>query len=125
MAFIRSYVVPEGFPDSVTPSYVPYMTWRALKVLCGTYVQQSAFTCYSKEKSREAQWFVHYSALLWWSDGGVYNKNLVEFCWSLSKQGDTRCHCYQLDTQGKNIMSIQELSFLLFTILVCIIYSSQ
>jgi hypothetical protein len=44
MAFIRSYVVPEGFPDSVTPSYVPYMTWRALKVFCGTYVQQSAFT---------------------------------------------------------------------------------
>ena len=34
MAFIRSYVVPEGFPDSVTPSYVPYMTWRALKVYC-------------------------------------------------------------------------------------------
>ncbi|AQK86055.1 Protein root UVB sensitive 6 [Zea mays] len=32
MSFIRSYVVPEGFPDSVTPSYVPYMTWRALKV---------------------------------------------------------------------------------------------
>lgn len=33
MAFVRSYVVPEGFPDSVTPSYVPYMTWRALKVI--------------------------------------------------------------------------------------------
>lgn len=32
MSFVRSYVVPEGFPDSVTPSYVPYMTWRALKV---------------------------------------------------------------------------------------------
>jgi len=32
MGFIRSYVVPEGFPDSVIPSYVPYMTWRALKV---------------------------------------------------------------------------------------------
>ncbi|XP_058097528.1 protein root UVB sensitive 6-like isoform X4 [Magnolia sinica] len=31
MSFVRSYVVPEGFPDSVTPSYVPYMTWRALK----------------------------------------------------------------------------------------------
>ncbi|GAB4848568.1 Protein root UVB sensitive 6 [Ancistrocladus abbreviatus] len=31
MAFIRSYVVPEGFPGSVTPSYVPYMSWRALK----------------------------------------------------------------------------------------------
>lgn len=32
MSFVRSYVVPEGFPDSVTPAYVPYMTWRALKV---------------------------------------------------------------------------------------------
>ncbi|XP_068652811.1 protein root UVB sensitive 6-like [Aristolochia californica] len=35
MAFIRSYVLPEGFPDSVTPSYVPYMTWRALKHFFG------------------------------------------------------------------------------------------
>ncbi|XP_020584604.1 protein root UVB sensitive 6 [Phalaenopsis equestris] len=34
-AFIRSYVVPEGFPNSVTPSYVPYMTWRALKHFFG------------------------------------------------------------------------------------------
>lgn len=33
MSFVTSYVVPEGFPDSVTPSYVPYMTWRALKVI--------------------------------------------------------------------------------------------
>lgn len=33
MSFVRSYVLPEGFPDSVTPSYVPYMTWRALKVV--------------------------------------------------------------------------------------------
>lgn len=35
MAFIRSYVVPEGFPDSVSPSYVPYMQWRALKHFFG------------------------------------------------------------------------------------------
>ncbi|MQL77223.1 hypothetical protein Taro_009629 [Colocasia esculenta] len=35
VSFIRSYVVPEGFPDSVTPSYVPYMTWRALKYFFG------------------------------------------------------------------------------------------
>ncbi|URD74039.1 Vitamin B6 photo-protection and homoeostasis [Musa troglodytarum] len=35
MSFIRSYVVPEGFPDSVTPSYVPYVTWRALKHFFG------------------------------------------------------------------------------------------
>lgn len=31
-SFLRSYVVPEGFPGSVNESYVPYMTWRALKV---------------------------------------------------------------------------------------------
>ncbi|XP_042426030.1 protein root UVB sensitive 6-like [Zingiber officinale] len=35
MSFVRSYVVPEGFPDSVTPSYVPYMRWRALKHFFG------------------------------------------------------------------------------------------
>ncbi|PKA57190.1 glutamate N-acetyltransferase / amino-acid N-acetyltransferase [Apostasia shenzhenica] len=35
VSFIRSYVVPEGFPDSVTPSYVPYMSWRALKHFFG------------------------------------------------------------------------------------------
>ena len=33
MSFLRSYVVPEGFPDSVSPSYVPFMKWRALKVI--------------------------------------------------------------------------------------------
>lgn len=37
MTFVRSYVVPEGFPDSVMPSYVPYMSWRALKVLSEDY----------------------------------------------------------------------------------------
>ena len=52
MSFIRSYVVPEGFPDSVTPSYVPYMTWRALKVYCRTYVQQSAFTAILKNRPK-------------------------------------------------------------------------
>ncbi|KAK1370557.1 protein root UVB sensitive 6 [Heracleum sosnowskyi] len=35
VSFVRSYVVPEGFPDSVIPSYVPYMTWRALKHFFG------------------------------------------------------------------------------------------
>ncbi|KAF9587170.1 hypothetical protein IFM89_039610 [Coptis chinensis] len=35
MSFIRSYVVPEGFPDSVSTSYVPYMKWRALKHFFG------------------------------------------------------------------------------------------
>ncbi|KAJ4748248.1 Protein root UVB sensitive 6 [Rhynchospora pubera] len=35
VSFIRSFVVPEGFPDSVTPSFVPYMSWRALKHFFG------------------------------------------------------------------------------------------
>lgn len=35
MSFVRSYVVPEGFPHTVSPSYVPYMTWRALKHFFG------------------------------------------------------------------------------------------
>ncbi|XP_051145703.1 protein root UVB sensitive 6-like isoform X2 [Andrographis paniculata] len=35
ISFIRSYVVPDGFPNSVTPSYVPYMTWRALQHFFG------------------------------------------------------------------------------------------
>ncbi|KAK1568935.1 hypothetical protein Q3G72_030650 [Acer saccharum] len=35
MSFVRSYVVPEGFPDSVSSSYVPYMMWRALKHFFG------------------------------------------------------------------------------------------
>ncbi|XP_010442453.1 PREDICTED: protein root UVB sensitive 6 isoform X1 [Camelina sativa] len=34
-SFLRSYVVPEGFPGSVNASYVPYMTWRALKHFFG------------------------------------------------------------------------------------------
>eukprot|EP00249_Psilotum_nudum_P011840 c23415_g1_i1 orf=838-2481(+) len=34
-AFVRSCVVPEGYPDSVSPSYAPYMQWRALKYFFG------------------------------------------------------------------------------------------
>ncbi|KAJ0452997.1 putative Root UVB sensitive family [Helianthus annuus] len=30
MSFTRSYMVLEGFPDSVGPLYLSYMTWRAL-----------------------------------------------------------------------------------------------
>lgn len=35
ITFIRSCVVPEGYPDSVAPSYAPYMQWRALKYFFG------------------------------------------------------------------------------------------
>ncbi|MFS7996425.1 putative Root UVB sensitive family [Helianthus anomalus] len=35
MSFTRSYMVLEGFPDSVGPLYLPYMTQRALKHFFG------------------------------------------------------------------------------------------
>ncbi|MFS7889334.1 putative Root UVB sensitive family [Helianthus anomalus] len=35
MSFTRSYMVLEGFPDSVGLLYLPYMTWRALKHFFG------------------------------------------------------------------------------------------
>lgn len=45
VSFIRSYVVPEGFPHSVAPSYVPYMTWRALKVVMRIYIHTYIHIC--------------------------------------------------------------------------------
>ncbi|MCO5603965.1 hypothetical protein L7F22_058122 [Adiantum nelumboides] len=35
VAFVKSCLVPEGFPESVSPSYTPYMQWRALKYFFG------------------------------------------------------------------------------------------
>ncbi|GLJ16250.1 hypothetical protein SUGI_0273220 [Cryptomeria japonica] len=35
ITFIRSWVVPDGYPESVTSSYAPYMQWRALKYFFG------------------------------------------------------------------------------------------
>lgn len=35
MGFIRSCVIPDGYPESVSPSYAPYMRWRAMKYLFG------------------------------------------------------------------------------------------
>ncbi|KAH7286392.1 hypothetical protein KP509_32G005200 [Ceratopteris richardii] len=35
MDFLRSCVVPEGYPESVSSSYAPYMHWRALKYFFG------------------------------------------------------------------------------------------
>ncbi|XP_052206153.1 protein root UVB sensitive 6 [Diospyros lotus] len=56
MSFIRSYVVPEGFPDSVSPSYVPYMTWRALKHFfggaMGVFTTQTLLSSVGVSKSR-------------------------------------------------------------------------
>lgn len=92
-AFIRSYVVPEGFPDSVTPSYVPYMTWRALKVggfICFTIVIFFWFL-----HAFEVFIMVYVSAAFFWgSDGCFYYTDTSNFCWSIEKQ----CHfwscCY-------------------------------
>lgn len=59
MSFVRSYVVPEGFPDSVIPSYVPYMTWRALKYFCGgamsVFTTQTLLGSVGVSKSKAAQ----------------------------------------------------------------------
>ncbi|KAL1564881.1 Protein root UVB sensitive 6 [Salvia divinorum] len=56
--FIRSYVVPEGFPDSVTPSYVPYMTWRALKHFfggaMGVFTTQTLLSSLGVSRNRSA-----------------------------------------------------------------------
>eukprot|EP00252_Welwitschia_mirabilis_P004219 TRINITY_DN14477_c0_g1_i1.p1 TRINITY_DN14477_c0_g1~~TRINITY_DN14477_c0_g1_i1.p1 ORF type:complete len:487 (-),score=87.04 TRINITY_DN14477_c0_g1_i1:368-1828(-) len=35
ITFVKSCMVPEGYPDSVTSSYRPYMQWRALKYFFG------------------------------------------------------------------------------------------
>lgn len=34
-SFVSSWLVPEGYPDSVIPSYGPYMQWRALQHFFG------------------------------------------------------------------------------------------
>ncbi|KMT07872.1 hypothetical protein BVRB_6g145690 [Beta vulgaris subsp. vulgaris] len=56
VSFIRSYVVPEGFPDSVSPSYVPYMTWRALKHFfggaMGVFTTQTLLTSVGVSRNR-------------------------------------------------------------------------
>ncbi|BBN19712.1 hypothetical protein MPTK1_8g12970 [Marchantia polymorpha subsp. ruderalis] len=35
IAFLRSHVVPEGYPASVSPAYTPYMQWRAVQYFFG------------------------------------------------------------------------------------------
>ncbi|KAL2609109.1 hypothetical protein R1flu_027682 [Riccia fluitans] len=35
IAFLRSHVVPEGYPVSVSPAYTPYMQWRAVQYFFG------------------------------------------------------------------------------------------
>ncbi|XP_051146629.1 protein root UVB sensitive 6 [Andrographis paniculata] len=58
VAFVRSYVVPEGFPDSVMPSYVPYMTWRALKHFfggaMGVFTTQTLLSSLGVSRNRSA-----------------------------------------------------------------------
>ncbi|CAO2828614.1 unnamed protein product [Amaranthus hypochondriacus] len=58
VSFIRSYVVPEGFPDSVSPSYVPYMTFRALKHFfggaIGVFTTQTLLTSVGVSRNRAA-----------------------------------------------------------------------
>lgn len=84
LAFVTSYVVPEGFPDSVIPSYVPYMTWRALKV-CNMYVVYLVLLLHIQlltPSSSSSSSFV-IVALFRWSNGRFHNSNPLEFCWRL------------------------------------------
>lgn len=84
LSFVTSYVVPEGFPDSVTPSYVPYMTWRALKV-CNMYVVYLVLLLHIQlltPSSSSSSSFV-IVALFRWSNGRFHNSNPLEFCWRL------------------------------------------
>ena len=79
LSFVTSYVVPEGFPDSVTPSYVPYMTWRALKV---SFCLSSTFThTYLCLHSAPSSFVI--VALFRWSNGRFHHSNPLEFCWRL------------------------------------------
>ncbi len=32
VTFVKSYMLPEGYPESVAPAYTPYMQWRAAQV---------------------------------------------------------------------------------------------
>ncbi|KAE9602087.1 hypothetical protein Lal_00049544 [Lupinus albus] len=58
ISFVKSYLVPEGFPDSVSPSYVPYMSWRALKHLfggaMGVFTTQTLLASVGVSKNRVA-----------------------------------------------------------------------
>jgi len=101
LAFVRSYVVPEGFPDSVTPSYVPYMTWRALKVLL---FPSSSTNAQSFDAFLISNPFF-LAALFWWSNGRFHHSDPLEFSWCFQKQGYSWGCRHQLDSQGNNYHS--------------------
>ena len=83
MSFVRSYVVPEGFPDSVIPSYVPYMTWRALKVqfqfLCGYLLGIEVSSCVELRMLMLS----FTVAFLWGCNECFYHSDASEFSWGL------------------------------------------
>lgn len=35
LALVRSYLLPQGFPDSVAPQYATYMGWRGVQYFFG------------------------------------------------------------------------------------------
>lgn len=35
LALVRSYLLPQGFPDSVAPQYATYMAWRGVQYFFG------------------------------------------------------------------------------------------
>ena len=69
-----------------------------------------------------------FSALLWWSNGCVYNKKPSKLCWCRPKQSCTWCCGNQLDTQGKCFLPGKTcidfffLHFLFYLIFIQIMY---
>ncbi|XP_042478883.1 protein root UVB sensitive 6-like [Macadamia integrifolia] len=85
-SFVRSYVAPEGFPDSVTPSYVPYMTWRALKHFfggaMGVFTTQTLLNSVGVSRNRSTPGAV---AINWILKDGAGRVGKMLFAWQGKK----------------------------------------
>ncbi|XP_022721332.1 protein root UVB sensitive 6-like isoform X2 [Durio zibethinus] len=117
MAFARSYVVPEGFPDSVIPSYVPYMTWRALKHFfggaMGVFTTQTLLSSVGVSRNRAAPGAVAINWIL--KDGAgrvgkmLFSRQGKKFDYDLKQNvaavtsTSTRTPIYKAFAKGENI----------------------
>ncbi|KAK7292516.1 hypothetical protein RIF29_08298 [Crotalaria pallida] len=70
MSFVTSYVVPEGFPHTVSPSYLPYMSWRALKHFfggaMGVFTTQTLLSSLGLGLSRSSSSLPHAAVAINW-----------------------------------------------------------
>ncbi|KAE9445413.1 hypothetical protein C3L33_22689, partial [Rhododendron williamsianum] len=117
MSFIRSYVVPEGFPDTVASSYVPYMTWRALKHFfggaMGVFTTKTLLSSVGVSKNRATPGAVAINWIL--KDGAgrigkmLYSRQGKKFDYDLKQNvgavtsTSTRTPIYKAFAKGENI----------------------